>query len=159
MPLSLPVFPNDLAGHGNNLASPPLLVAGLVWHMLPSSPTRHGRPCLRPASRATNLTATTIRASSQGKPVMANAQLQPVLAHIDADIDGSLERLFALLRIKSISTDPAFAGDCKAAAEHLQKDLPRSALWPMCGRPEAIRRWSANPMAHGAAARAVLRPL
>jgi acetylornithine deacetylase/succinyl-diaminopimelate desuccinylase-like protein len=49
--------------------------------------------------------------------------LDAVLAHIDADIDGSLERLFALLRIKSISTDPAFAGECKAAAEHLQKDL------------------------------------
>ena len=49
--------------------------------------------------------------------------LDAVLAHIDADIDNSLERLFALLRIKSISTDPAFAGDCKAAAEHLAKDF------------------------------------
>jgi acetylornithine deacetylase/succinyl-diaminopimelate desuccinylase-like protein len=51
------------------------------------------------------------------------ADLNAVLAHIDADIDNSLERLFALLRIKSISTDPAFAGDCKAAAEHLAKDF------------------------------------
>jgi acetylornithine deacetylase/succinyl-diaminopimelate desuccinylase-like protein len=49
--------------------------------------------------------------------------LDAVLAHIDADIDNSLERLFALLRIKSISTDPAFAADCKAAAEHLAKDF------------------------------------
>src|SRR6266702_3435364 len=49
---------------------------------------------------------------------MSNAQLQPVLDRIDADFDNSLERLFALLRIKSISADPAFANDCKAAADH-----------------------------------------
>src|SRR6266404_2895832 len=55
---------------------------------------------------------------------MSNAsQLQPVLDRIDADLDNSLERLFALLRIKSISADPAFAGDCKAAADHLAKDI------------------------------------
>ena len=52
---------------------------------------------------------------------MSNAKMQPVLDHIDADFDNSLERLFALLRIKSISADPAFAGDCKAAADHLAK--------------------------------------
>ena len=54
---------------------------------------------------------------------MSNAKIQPVLDHIDADFDNSLERLFALLRIKSISADPAFAGDCKAAADHLAKDI------------------------------------
>ena len=54
---------------------------------------------------------------------MSNAQLQPVLDRIDADLDDSLERLFSLLRIKSISSEPAFAGDCKAAAEHLAKDI------------------------------------
>src|SRR3984893_6224871 len=54
---------------------------------------------------------------------MANAQLQPVLDHIDADFDNALQRLFALLRIKSISADPAFAGDCKAAADHLAADI------------------------------------
>jgi acetylornithine deacetylase/succinyl-diaminopimelate desuccinylase-like protein len=55
---------------------------------------------------------------------MPNASdVNKVLAHIDADIDNSLERLFKLLRIKSVSTDPAFADDCKAAAEHLAKDL------------------------------------
>ena len=35
--LSLPVFPNDLQAYGNNLAATILLVAGLVWHMLPSA--------------------------------------------------------------------------------------------------------------------------
>jgi hypothetical protein len=39
------------------------------------------------------------------------SQLQPVLDCIDADFDQSLERLFTLLRIKSISADPAFADD------------------------------------------------
>ncbi|MCE3256695.1 MAG: peptidase dimerization, partial [Nitrobacter vulgaris] len=37
------------------------------------------------------------------------SQLQAILDHIDADFDNSLNRLFALLRIKSISADPAFA--------------------------------------------------
>src|ERR1700746_1968426 len=51
------------------------------------------------------------------------SQLQKVLDRIDADFDNSLERLFALLRIKSISADPAFAADCRAAADHLCKDI------------------------------------
>src|SRR5882757_4346414 len=59
---------------------------------------------------------------------MTNAKLQPVLDRIDADFDHSLERLFALLRIKSISADPAFAGDCKAAADHLAKDSDAMCL-------------------------------
>ncbi len=49
--------------------------------------------------------------------------LDAVLDHIDANLDASLERLFALLRIPSISTDPAFAGDCRRAADWLVADL------------------------------------
>jgi acetylornithine deacetylase/succinyl-diaminopimelate desuccinylase-like protein len=49
--------------------------------------------------------------------------LAPVLDRIDRDLDKSLERLFALLRIKSISTDPAYAADCRRAAEWLVADL------------------------------------
>ena len=49
--------------------------------------------------------------------------MNAVLDRIDADLDKSLERLFALLRIKSISADPAFTADCKQAADHLAKDL------------------------------------
>ncbi|PWK70657.1 dipeptidase [Aminobacter sp. AP02] len=49
--------------------------------------------------------------------------LAPVLDRLDKNLDQSLERLFGLLRIKSISTDPAFAGDCRKAAEWLVKDL------------------------------------
>jgi len=46
-----------------------------------------------------------------------------VLDHIDATIEPSLERLFELLRIPSISTQPDHAGDCKRAAEWLRADL------------------------------------
>jgi acetylornithine deacetylase/succinyl-diaminopimelate desuccinylase-like protein len=46
-----------------------------------------------------------------------------VLAHIDTNIDGSLERLFALLRIPSISTEPAHAPEVARAAEHVAKDV------------------------------------
>ena len=41
--------------------------------------------------------------------------LAPVLDHLDANLDESLERLFGLLRIKSISTDPAYSADCRRA--------------------------------------------
>ena len=43
--------------------------------------------------------------------------LEPVLAAIDGNLDDSCERLFELLRIKSISTDPAYAAECRRAAE------------------------------------------
>ena len=49
--------------------------------------------------------------------------LDAVLNRIDQDIGQSVERLFALLRIPSISTDPAFAPQCREAAEHVANDL------------------------------------
>jgi acetylornithine deacetylase/succinyl-diaminopimelate desuccinylase-like protein len=51
------------------------------------------------------------------------ADLDAVLAHLDADLDNALERLFALIRIPSISTDPAYAEECKRAADMLAADL------------------------------------
>ena len=61
---------------------------------------------------------------------MSNAKIQPVLDHIDADFDNSLERLFALLRIKSISADPAFAGDSRRPPIILPRISRRSASRP-----------------------------
>ena len=49
--------------------------------------------------------------------------LDAVLNRIDADIDNSVERLFSLLRIASVSTDPAYKDDCRKAAEHVATDL------------------------------------
>jgi acetylornithine deacetylase/succinyl-diaminopimelate desuccinylase-like protein len=51
------------------------------------------------------------------------SQLDTVLDRIDHDLDTSLDRLFALLRIQSISTDPAYADACRAAAEYVAADL------------------------------------
>jgi acetylornithine deacetylase/succinyl-diaminopimelate desuccinylase-like protein len=49
--------------------------------------------------------------------------LAPVLDRLDADLDKSLSRLFDFVRIRSISTDPAYAGECRKAAEWLVADL------------------------------------
>ncbi|MEM9331571.1 MAG: M20/M25/M40 family metallo-hydrolase [Pseudomonadota bacterium] len=51
------------------------------------------------------------------------ADLNTVLAAIDNDLDGAIERLFSLLKIESISTDPAYAADCRKAGEWLVEDL------------------------------------
>lgn len=51
------------------------------------------------------------------------SQLDAVLAQIDANLDASLERLFALLRIESISTDPAYKEACGNAAGHIRAEL------------------------------------
>ncbi|WP_380052774.1 M20/M25/M40 family metallo-hydrolase [Falsihalocynthiibacter sp. SS001] len=49
--------------------------------------------------------------------------LDPVLARIDDDLPQATERLFDLLRIPSISTDPAYKEHCDAAADWLVADL------------------------------------
>ncbi|QPH54024.1 M20/M25/M40 family metallo-hydrolase [Pontivivens ytuae] len=49
--------------------------------------------------------------------------LDTVLSTVDQGLDASLERLFGLLRIPSISTDPAYAGDCRSAADWLVGEL------------------------------------
>jgi acetylornithine deacetylase/succinyl-diaminopimelate desuccinylase-like protein len=54
---------------------------------------------------------------------MSSAVLDPVLAHIDAHIEQSTEHLFKLLRIPSISTDPAYREDCDKAANWLVEDI------------------------------------
>jgi acetylornithine deacetylase/succinyl-diaminopimelate desuccinylase-like protein len=49
--------------------------------------------------------------------------LDATLARIDADLPQSLDRLMQLLRIPSISTDPAYKADCARAADWLAADL------------------------------------
>jgi len=68
--------------------------------------------------------------------------LDAVLTAIDRDIDKSLERLFALLRIPSVSTDPAFAGECQKAADWLARELSslgfNAGVRPTKGRPMVV---------------------
>ncbi|MAN78526.1 dipeptidase [Pelagibacterium flavum] len=72
----------------------------------------------------------------------ANAPLDAVLSHVDAHIEESLERLFTLLRIASISTDPTYAGECHKAAEWLTNELQGldfdSAVRPTPGHPMVV---------------------
>lgn len=49
--------------------------------------------------------------------------LDPVLARIDENLDAATARLLDLLRIPSISTDPAYKADCDRAADWLVADL------------------------------------
>ena len=54
---------------------------------------------------------------------LTTQQLDAALAYADAHMDASLERLTALIAIKSISTDPAYAAECKRAADWIVADL------------------------------------
>ncbi|QPM89408.1 M20/M25/M40 family metallo-hydrolase [Pseudooceanicola algae] len=49
--------------------------------------------------------------------------LESVLARIDSDLPAATDRLLELLRIPSISTDPAFKDACQSAADWLVADL------------------------------------
>ena len=73
------------------------------------------------------------------------SDLDKVLAHIDADLDDALERLFDMLRIKSISTDPAYAGETPRL-RRMARGRPRraSASTRACATPPG------HPMVVGA---------
>ena len=68
--------------------------------------------------------------------------LPAVLDHIDAGLQNSLDRLFALLRIQSISTDPAYKDRCRAAAEYVAGDLGSlgfdTSIRPTAGHPVVV---------------------
>ncbi|NNL71981.1 MAG: M20/M25/M40 family metallo-hydrolase, partial [Silicimonas sp.] len=49
--------------------------------------------------------------------------IDAVLSRIDTDLDTAIDRLKDLLRIPSISTDPAYKADCQKAADWLVDDL------------------------------------
>jgi acetylornithine deacetylase/succinyl-diaminopimelate desuccinylase-like protein len=70
--------------------------------------------------------------------------LDAVLSQIDRDFEQSVERLFALLRIASVSTDPAYKEQCRAAAEHVAADLNSigftSQVRPTAGHPVVVAK-------------------
>ena len=54
---------------------------------------------------------------------MTSSQETAALDRVDAQLDASLDRLFALMRIPSISTDPAHKDDCLRAAQSQADEL------------------------------------
>jgi acetylornithine deacetylase/succinyl-diaminopimelate desuccinylase-like protein len=69
--------------------------------------------------------------------------LDAVLARIDEDLPASVERLMQLLRIPSVSTDPAYREDCARAAGWLAADLAG------LGFEAGVRTTSGHPMVVG----------
>src|SRR5271154_4244968 len=86
----------------------------------------------------------------------ASDALPAVLDRIDRDLDASLDRLFTLLRIQSISTDPAYAVHCREAADHVAADLKslgfETSVRPTPGHPIVVGK-SGNGGANGKAPR------
>ncbi len=68
--------------------------------------------------------------------------LDDVLARIDADLPAATDRLMHLLRIPSISTDPAYTADVQSAADWLVADLQSlgvdAAKRPTSGHPMVV---------------------
>ena len=83
---------------------------------------------------------------------MTPDDLSAVLDRVDTDFDRSLQRLFALLRIKSISADPAFNDDCAQAAKHLAADIESigfsAEVRPTAGHPAIVARYD-GPVQNG----------
>jgi acetylornithine deacetylase/succinyl-diaminopimelate desuccinylase-like protein len=76
-----------------------------------------------------------------------------VLAAIDRGLDRSLERLYSLLKIPSISTDPAHRKDCEQAAAWLARELTalgfKADVRPTKGLPMVIAHYGAKEKAGG----------
>ena len=72
--------------------------------------------------------------------------LAAALSRIDADLDASLARLFEIIRIPSISTDPAYAADVARAADWAAKDLAsigfEASVRPTTGHPMVVAHWT-----------------
>lgn len=87
-----------------------------------------------------------------GSQANGAGQLDAVLAHIDANLEHALERLFSLLRMKSISADPVYAQDCIATAQHLAGDVATIGfdvgLRPTAGLPVVLGKMTGASDAH-----------
>lgn len=67
-----------------------------------------------------------------------------VLNHVDEHLDQALDRLFQLLRLESVSTDPAYQQQCRQAAEWLRDDLAGigfdAEVCPTPGHPMVVAK-------------------
>ncbi len=69
--------------------------------------------------------------------------VEKVLSDVDANLDHSLQRLFAFLRIKSVSADPHYKQDCRRAAEWCAQTLSD------VGITASVRETIGHPMVVG----------
>lgn len=80
---------------------------------------------------------------------MSDHRLPDVLRTLEANSDAALTRLFELLRIESISTDPAYATQCKAAAEWCAAELRElgfaASVRPTTGHPMVVGHDTSAP--------------
>jgi acetylornithine deacetylase/succinyl-diaminopimelate desuccinylase-like protein len=71
--------------------------------------------------------------------------ISSVLNRIDSELDTAVNRLFELVRIPSISTDPAYAQQCALAAHWLVKDLSsigfEARVCPTPGHPMVLAHY------------------
>lgn len=72
------------------------------------------------------------------------SSLDKTLAALDADRQGALDRLFELLRFRSISTDPAFKGEVATTADWLAAHLRElgfdASVRPTAGHPVVVAK-------------------
>ena len=77
------------------------------------------------------------------------AQVDKALDYIDANLVEALERLKAVLRIPSISTDPEFAADCEEAANYFVNELQglgfEAQAYQTNGHPMVVARYDGAP--------------
>ncbi len=66
-----------------------------------------------------------------------------VLERLERNFDAGLERLFELIRIESISTDPAYGAQCRQAAEWCAETLTESGI------SASVRKTSGHPIVVG----------
>ncbi len=76
------------------------------------------------------------------------ATIETVLEQLDAGKEAALARLFELIGIKSISTDPAFAPECRRAADWLARELGgigfAAEVRPTAGHPMVVAHAKAS---------------
>ena len=79
------------------------------------------------------------------EPRTSHTELSRVLDHLAAGRQAALDRLFQLLSIPSVSTDPAYHAACLEAAEWCAKDLRdigfQARVEPTSGKPMVVGHW------------------
>ena len=82
-------------------------------------------------------------------PQVSGSALQSVLDRLEREEPAALERLFRLLAIPSVSTDPAFHDSCIEAAERCAGELRDigfdARVEPTLGKPMVVGHWRGKP--------------